>query len=356
MHIVLLTQVLDRRDAVLGFFHRWCEILAQHTDRLTVVAQRVGETAMPANVTVESLGKEGGAGLMGMEKRLLSVLMGLRGERRPDALLAHMVPKFVLYAAPVTVPRRIPVFLWYTHKGVDSSLKMSMPLVRKVFTASEESFRLESAYPKRVVTGHGIDCEHFRPGIEPRPVDVLSVGRLAPSKGHQEILEAVASLQGSGESSGARRITVEIAGDVLLERDEPYRAALKTQAAALGDVRLLGAVSYPDIGDAMRRARLLVNASRTGSVDKVVLEAMACGTPVLTCNESFERVLGPELWPRLMFPQGDIVTLAQRMDELLALGTEEREALGAQLREIVLAEHDLARLMPRLVAEMEPAR
>jgi glycosyltransferase involved in cell wall biosynthesis len=290
-----------------------------------------------------------------METRLLSVLMGLRGERRPDALLAHMVPKFVLYAAPIAVPRRIPVYLWYTHKGVDASLKLAMPLVRKVFTASEESFRLESAVAKRVVTGHGIDCEHFAPATgdghgAPRPVDVLSVGRLAPSKGHHEILEAVASLK-----TAERRIAVEVAGDVLLQRDESYRESLRAQAEALGDVQLLGAVGYPDIAAVMRRARLLVNASRTGSVDKVVLEAMACATPVLTCNESFERVLGPELSARLMFPPGDVAALAGRMDELLALSDAEREVLGRRLRDIVLADHDLARLMPRLVAEMGAA-
>lgn len=352
MHIVLLTQVLDRRDAVLGFFHRWCEILAQHTDRLTVIAQRVGETALPGNVTVESLGKERGAGLAGMERRLLSVLMGMRGDRRPDALLAHMVPKFVLYAAPVTIPRRIPVYLWYTHKGVDTSLKLAMPLVRKAFTASEESFRLDSGRAKRVVTGHGIDCEHFAPPPEApgasRPVDVLSVGRLAPSKGHHEILQAVASSQ----PSAGKAISVQIAGDILLERDVPYREALQAQAEALGGVQLLGAVSYPDIADSMRAARLLVNASRTGSVDKVVLEAMACATPVLTCNESFERVLGADLSARLMFPQGDVAALAERIQGLLALSDLERDALGQELRDIVLRDHDLARLMPRLVAEM----
>ena len=278
------------------------------------------------------------------------LIIGIDG-CRPDALLAHMVPKFVLYAAPVSVPRRIPVYLWYTHKGVDASLKMSMPMVRKVFTASEESFRLESAVGKRVVTGHGIDCVHFSPGDdEPRPVDVLSVGRLAPSKGHHEILEAVAALQGAGK----RTVSVQIAGDVLLERDEPYRDALRTQAKGLGEVQLLGAVSYPEIGDTMRRARLLVNASRTGSVDKVVLEAMACGTPVLTCNEYFERVLGAELAGGLMFPQGDIVALTERMDSLLSLSDAGRESLGRQLRDIVLAEHDLEKLVPRLVAEMEP--
>jgi hypothetical protein len=68
------------------------------------------------------------------------------------------------------------MYLWYTHKAVDGSLRLAVPLVRKVFTASEESFRLPSGRAKRVVTGHGIDCERFAPGAAPRDIDVLSVG------------------------------------------------------------------------------------------------------------------------------------------------------------------------------------
>jgi hypothetical protein len=62
MHLVVLTQVLDRDDAVLGFFHGWCEAFAEHVTRLTVVAQRVGDVQLPGNVDVRSLGKERGGG------------------------------------------------------------------------------------------------------------------------------------------------------------------------------------------------------------------------------------------------------------------------------------------------------
>jgi len=350
MHIVVLTQVLDRRDAVLGFFHRWCEVFAQHAERLTVVAQRVGEVQLPASVAVRSLGRERGAGLPRMALRLWRELLAGRGAARPTAILAHMVPKYVLYAAPIAVPRRLPLYLWYTHAAVDRNLRLAVPLVRKVFTASEESFRLDAAARKRVVTGHGIDCEYFAPplpGSAARSVDVLSVGRLAPSKGQHEILEAVAGLPG---------VRVELAGDVLLERDREYRRGLEAAALALGGrARLLGAVAYPAVAEVMRRARIMVNASRTGSVDKVVLEAMACGTPTLTCNESFARVLGPELAARLMFRPGDVPGLRAAMARLLALSDGEHEALGAALRARVLAEHDLQRLVPRLLSEMETA-
>jgi len=349
MRILIITQVLDRTDAVLGFFHTWCKVFAEHVDSLVVVAQRVGDVELPDNVEVVSLGKESGAGKLAMLARLNACLLGAVGRRRPDAVWAHMVPKFVLYAAPVCTARRIPQYLWYTHKGVDRNLRMAVGLVRQVFTASEESFRYSGGFHKRLVTGHGIDCEHFHLGPEERPVDVLTVARLAPSKGQDELLAALALLP--------RCPVTEIAGDILLESDRPFREALHERARSLkGSVTFLGAVPYGEVASVMRRAKVMVNVSHTGSVDKVVLEAMACGTIPLSCNESFERVFGPELSPRLMFPANDPGALSARLTEILAMTDEARGALGRQLSQRVAEQHDLGALIPRMVTAMGGGR
>lgn len=342
MHLAILTQVLDRQDAVLGFFHTWCEVFAQHVEKLTIFAQRVGDHDLPANVRVRSLGREAGSGKLVMALRLMRGM----GLSRPSAVWVHMVPRFALYAAPLALPSFVPMYLWYTHKGVDASLRLATPLVRRVFTASEESFRLECPQKKVVVTGHGIDCEHFAPPDAPRDVDVLAVGRLSPTKAQDVLLDALARLPSVP--------TTQIAGDILLEKDAPYRDALFARARELGDaVSFLGAVPYVRVADAMRRARLLVNTSHTGSVDKVVLEAMACGTVPLTCNESFERIFGQELAGRLMFDKNDAGQLARRIDEVLALDDDELAGLGARLREIVVRDHDIRALVPRMVSVME---
>jgi glycosyltransferase involved in cell wall biosynthesis len=350
MRLVILTQVLDQDDAVLGFFHAWCDRFAHHVQELVVVAQQVGRVDLPDNVSVVSLGREHGAGRKTMAARMLGCLMRLPRGPKPTVVLGHMVPRFVLNAAPAATLRRFPLFLWYTHKGVDLALKLAAPLVRRVFTASPESFRLESSAHRRVVTGHGIDCTQFDlpSAAGPRPVDVLCVGRITHAKGQAELLDALARVDPAPSA--------ELAGDILLDSDRAYRDEVAARAAAMGGpVTLLGAVPYPKIADAMRRARLLVNTSRTGSVDKVVLEAMACGTIPLTCNESFRSVFDAELQERLMFSLGDADDLASRLTALLTLPDAERAALGQSLRQIVQRDHDLERLIPRIVAEMESA-
>ena len=77
----------------------------------------------------------------------------------------------------------------------------------------------------------------------------------------------------------------------------------------------------------MRRARVLVNTSRTGSVDKVVLEAMASGTIPLTCNESFLSVFDEDL-------QRDIEVLdVVRVGAVTRSGNQNRWALSVETRD-----------------------
>jgi glycosyltransferase involved in cell wall biosynthesis len=348
MHLVILTQVLDQQDAVLGFFHRWCDVFARNVEHLSVIAQRVGRVELPGNVRVISLGKEAGAGGLARLRALLGGLGGLRDEQRPDAGLVHMVPRLGLAALPATLPRGVPQYLWYTHKGVDLSLRLAAPLMRKVFTASRESFRLPIQEERLVITGHGIDCAHFGLGTGPRPVDVLCVGRLAPAKAQDDVLKGLSLLQHCPST--------EIVGGTLLAGDEVYRdrllALVRMEPRLVGHVRFTGPVPWRDVAAVMRRARVLVDASRTGSVDKVILEAMAAGTLPLTCNEAFVPLLGPELAARLTYERGDLPGMAGRLARLLDLPPAERGALGRRLRELVLAEHDLERLIPTMVGHM----
>jgi glycosyltransferase involved in cell wall biosynthesis len=97
-----------------------------------------------------------------------------------------------------------------------------------------------------------------------------------------------------------------------------------------------------------------VNSSLTGSLDKVVLEAMAAGRPVLSCNDAFPalvRELG-DAGAGLVFQRQDPVDLAQRLGAVLTRPMEERRALGRRLRAIVQRDHEVDALMRRLVEHM----
>jgi glycosyltransferase involved in cell wall biosynthesis len=98
---------------------------------------------------------------------------------------------------------------------------------------------------------------------------LLAVGNLVPEKGHALALAAVAALPDT---------TLVVAGD------GPLRAALELQARRLGieaRVRFLGGVPQAALVEYYNAADLLVLTSSREGMPNVVLEALACGTPVV---------------------------------------------------------------------------
>jgi len=358
LNLIFVTQVLDREDAVLGFVSRWVRGLAGAAARVRVLALEVGETSdLPDNVDWVELGRSGAVG------RYLRYRGAVRRAFAEgfDGLLTHMVPRYSTLAAGWARGAGAPHYLWYTHKGVDGRLRRAIERVDGVFTASEESLRVDT--PKRIVTGHGIDAEHFdvaRRAFSDGPAAdggarLLSVGRLTPAKDPECVLDAVARLRAEGRS-----VELTWAGGGLAAGDDAYglRVSALVESLGLADaVRFHGAVPYTQIPDLYGTSDLFVSASRTGSVDKVLLEAMAARRPLVSCNESLVPLLegDADLAPwasACAFPEGDGAALARQVASWLDLEADERARRTEALRLHVQRDHDVDRLMARLISTM----
>jgi glycosyltransferase involved in cell wall biosynthesis len=86
---------------------------------------------------------------------------------------------------------------------------------------------------------------------------------------------------------------------LLIAGDGPERAALEAQAAAqgiAGRVKFLGSVAHHELKHIYSAADALVLASSREGWPNVLLEAMACGTPVVASNVwgAPELVCAPE--------------------------------------------------------------
>ena len=350
MKLVVVTQVLDTGDAVLGFVMRWIQGLGRHCERVRVLALEVGDLdGLPENVDLRVIGRSGRLLRLLRYRRYLTQAFGRDGF---DTLLTHMVPRYSTLGDGLARRHGAGHCLWYTHKGVDRRLRQAVEVVDKVFSASRESMRVET--DKLVVTGHGIDLDHFdAAGAAPeQPPRLLAVGRLTPAKDALTLMEAVAALRAEG-----RDVSLDWVGGALAPGDASYAERVRARIAELdleSVVRLQGPVPYARIPQYYRRATLLLSASRTGSVDKVVLEAMAGGRPPVTSGEAYPPLLaalGEEARP-LAFPPGDVSALTRRVGDLLDRPQTERDALGQRLRSIVRRDHEVDALMERLVREM----
>jgi glycosyltransferase involved in cell wall biosynthesis len=93
--------------------------------------------------------------------------------------------------------------------------------------------------------------------------------------------------------------------------------ALRERAAALNCIKRVtwvGPVSHDKLGDWFRAADLLCLPSHNEGVPNVVLEAMACGTPVVATRVGGIPEVVPE-WAGILVPPHDIPALASALVE-----------------------------------------
>lgn len=138
---------------------------------------------------------------------------------------------------------------------------------------------------------------------------VGTVGQLTPRKGQLELLRAFSLALAQAPNS-----VLLMAGAPLFNRDHEYLELLKRTASELGishKVRMLGA--RDDIDVIMQSLDLLVVNSKAEPFGLVILEAMACGTPVLAAAvDGIPEIIshGENGW---LVPPGDEVELAGAM-------------------------------------------
>jgi glycosyltransferase involved in cell wall biosynthesis len=123
---------------------------------------------------------------------------------------------------------------------------------------------------------NGLDVERWTPNSDRRgegmPV-ALCVARFVQRKRHQDLLRAVAMLQDRGV-----HLQLQLIGDGPT-LPEMRRLADKLQLNAL--VRFAGACDSDHVREAMRRADVFCLTSRWEGMAGSVMEAMACGLPVV---------------------------------------------------------------------------
>ena len=152
------------------------------------------------------------------------------------------------------------------------------------------------------------------------PPVVLSVGREAPPKDHPTLVEAF----------GLARRKADARLVILGKLSAPYRTRLKSLARSHGVEGDLGFVDFDENPYRyMRRAGLLALSSRWEGLPGVIIEALACGTPVVSTDTPYgpREILGG--WGDLP-PVGDAPALARALVATLRGERPTAEALQAR--------------------------
>lgn len=320
---------MDRNDPVLGFFHRWVEEFAKHFEHIHVVCLREGKHALPGNVSVHSLGKESGESRLKYIARFYRCLFLLRGKY--DRVFVHMNPHYVLLGGLYWKLVGVPIFFWRNHAKMNWMTRIAAPLSKRVFHTSP--FACTARYAHAVKMPVGIDTKLFVPAekelVSSNTKKVLFLGRISPVKRVELFFEAGKVLGDEYE--------LHVYGDAP-KHDREY--ATRVRNSAPGNVHFHPGIKNTEAPDIYRAHDVYVNLTPDGSMDKTVLEAVACGVPTVAVNRSFVSVLPPSWIPERDTPE----SIAVCIERVVSMSdTEQSEAL-MEARSAVEREHSLSRL------------
>lgn len=202
----------------------------------------------------------------------------------PDGVAAMMLARWLgkplicsARGSDITLLPRYPVPRRLIGKAVqscDTVVTVSRALKTEIEVLGYNAKRIE-------VLRNGVDLEMFRPADDRSDLKrrlgmeeftILSVGNLLELKGHHLTIAAMQSLPDC---------------KLLIAGDGPWKKKLYELAENLGvddRVQFLGTVEHRELPDLYAAADLMVLASSREGWANVLLESMACGTPVVATN------------------------------------------------------------------------
>lgn len=327
--VTILLESLDRRrfQPTLALFERRGALLA----------------AIPPDVPIVDL--RGGRRLL-LGWGALRLALAIR-KMRPALVLAVMrIPCLAAAACGELFPDT-SVVLWaqgHVERALDERGRpyraLVSPLVRRLYPRARAIIAVSRGVRDNLVQAFGVRAERVQvipntlqieqvrtlAAQEPslrldwKVPTVVAVGRLVPQKGFAYLLDAFARL-------GPRPCQLLILGD------GPERAALWRQAQTLGiRDRVVLAGFQPNPFAAMARSAVFVLSSLWEGFPFVLMEAMACGVPVISTDcPSGPAELVTDGENGLLVPPADPAALARAMDRLLADPTRARTMAQAAL-------------------------
>jgi glycosyltransferase involved in cell wall biosynthesis len=294
-------------------------------------------------------------------------LSALLNTLEPDVVHSNGIKCHLL--AGLAARRRWPV-IWHIRDFL-SSRPLVNRLVRwaapraggciAISRAVERDVRaVVGALPVELVP-NGIDTDYFSPGkgngacldvlaglppTEPPTIRVGLVATYARWKGHELFLQAASRL----ERAYANVRFYLVGGPIYATHGSQYSASeLRVMSARVS--RPVGLIPFQDNpAEIYRSLDIVVHAStQPEPFGRTIIEAMACGRPVIVANSGGAAELYTDRHDALGFPLGDADALARQIDCLIK-SRSLRDHIAANARRTAVARFDRSRLGPQILA------
>jgi glycosyltransferase involved in cell wall biosynthesis len=340
-----------------------------------VVATRVRAHAEP--IRREGFGlrplrwRRRGDGLIGAGRAISEIARLYRGER-PD-LVHHIALKPVLFGgiarrlsfprpanAPITIDSVMGLGSSFSDTGFAAGLSMPLLGVGLRFAAARDRRWLIAQNPEdrsaladfgidprriALIRGSGVDARYFAPLPDPDTpiVTVGLVSRMLRDKGILEAVAAIRRLRARG-----RQIELLLAGPTDPDNRGSLTEAMLASLAAEPGIRWLGRVA--DVRTVWHRAAIAMLPSSYGEgVPKALLEAAACGRPLIASDIPGCREVVRHGQTGILVPPHNIDRLAEAIATLaedparrIAMGQAGRALVEREFTEEIVARETLA--------------
>jgi glycosyltransferase involved in cell wall biosynthesis/capsular polysaccharide biosynthesis protein len=186
---------------------------------------------------------------------------------------------------------------------------------------------------KLVVVPNGVDVQRVdralvgRSGMRERAaqgLEVVSVNRLIPTKDPSTLVRAFGQARRPGD-----RLTLIGDGELRPDVERMLTGSLSAS------VELVGVVPRDEVYGRLAEADLFVSTSAGEGLPVALLEAMACGVPVVVSDIAPHREVARLAAGLPLVPVGDVDGFARSIDDLRRQTVEQRREIGRRLRRCV---------------------
>jgi len=348
MKLLMITQKLDMNDSVFGFVPDWINELNKNVSKLYVLSLYKGKYNIDKNISVFSMGKEYRQSKLYYIINLYRTVIPLLYKKKIDGIFVHQGG---LYPILLWLPRIIfgvKLLQWKTHSIVNLIMKTNILVSDKILTASNTCFNNMNVKIK--VLGHGINTKKFKKENIVKEKLIIVIGRITNVKKINKIIEIFLNLI---KDEKYKEYRLEFYGIPLTKIDLKYFIELK-RIVLLNNksdkIIFKGKVNHEFLPKIYNKAKVLLNIGSLRSLDKVILESMACETPAIMSTEAIIDQLG--LKNNFLYSL-DSSSILLILKKILSMNIGEYEELGVFLRNLVIKNHSIDSLMKNIVNEFK---
>lgn len=236
-----------------------------------------------------------------------------------------------------------------THAGLANGLQTTFQQAAAVHCVSEaikqEAFAYGLDPAKAWVIRPAVDPEFFHPAAAEQRADnafrIVTIGSLVWPKGYEYALLAIRQLVDSG---------LDVRFEIIGAGPEHSRVLYTVDDLNLKEhVHLLGQLPPDDVRRRLQQADVFLLASLSEGISNAVLEAMACGLPVVTTDCGGMREAVADGVEGFVVPVRDPAAMAEALRKLAA-DPELRATMGQRARERILGEFTLEQQTQQFLA------